>query len=65
MEDIEESSGSNFPSRISLFDLIKALITQASMFTKLGNINQVKCNLAHIPQKSIQQRIRTLPQKSW
>ena len=64
VEDIEESSGSNSP-QISVFDRIEALITQASIFTRLGSFNQVESNSTHIPQRSIQQRIRTLPRKSW
>ena len=62
---MEESCGSNSPHRISIFDLIEAPITRASVFTRLGDFNQVEHNLAHIPQKSIQQRIGTLPRKSW
>ena len=61
MEDMEESSGSNSPPQISLFDRIEILITQASMFNRLGNFNQVERNSTHIPQRSIQQRIGTLP----
>ena len=41
VEDMEESSGSNSPSRISIFDRIEALITRASVFTRLGDFNQV------------------------
>ena len=61
IEDMEESSGSNSPPQISIFDRIEAPITQASVFTRLGDFNQVECNLAHIPLRSIQQRIGTLP----
>ena len=60
VEDIEESSGSNSPSQILVFDRIEAPITRASVFTRLGNFNQLERNLAHIPQRSIQQRIKTL-----
>ena len=62
---MEESSGSNFPPRISVFDQIEAPITRASVFTRLSDFNQVEQNLAHIPQRSIQKRIETLPRKSW
>ena len=65
MEDMEESSGSNSPPQISVFDRIEVLITQASVFSKLGNFNQVERNSTHIPQRSIEQRIGTLPRKSW
>ena len=65
MEDMEESSGSNSPLQIPVFDRIEILITQASMFNRLGNFNQVERNSTHIPQRSIQQRIGTLPWKSW
>ena len=65
VEDMEESSGSNSHPRISVFDRIEAPITRASVFTRLGNFNQVEHNLAHIPQRSIQQRVGTLPRKSW
>ena len=41
VKDMEESSGSNSPSRISIFDRIEALITRASVFTRLGDFNQV------------------------
>ena len=61
IEDMKESSGSNSPPQISIFDRIEAPITQASVFTRLGDFYQVECNLAHIPQRSIQQRIKTLP----
>ncbi|RVW89464.1 Retrovirus-related Pol polyprotein from transposon 17.6 [Vitis vinifera] len=65
LEDMEESSGSTSPPRISVFDRIEAAITQASVFARLGDFNQVEQNLAHISQRSMQQRIGTLPQKSW
>ena len=65
IEDMEESSGSNSPPQISIFDRIEAPITRASVFTRLSYFNQVEHNLTHIPQKSIQQRIGTLPRKSW
>ena len=51
VEDMEESSGSNFPPRISVFDQIEAPITRASVFTRLSDFNQVEQNLAHIPQR--------------
>ena len=53
IEDMKESSGSNSPPQISIFDRIEAPITQASVFTRLGDFNQVKWNLAHILQRSI------------
>ena len=62
---MKESSGSNSLPQILVFDYIEAPITRASVFTRLGDFNQVEHNLAHIPQKSIQQRIGTLPRKSW
>ncbi|KAL6332976.1 hypothetical protein AAG906_019991 [Vitis piasezkii] len=39
VEDMEESSGSNSPPRISVFDRIEAPITRASMFTRLVQID--------------------------
>ena len=65
VEYMDESSRSNSPPQISVFDQIEAPIVQALVFTRLGNLNQVERNLAHIPQRSIQQRIDTLSQKSW
>ena len=65
MEDMEESSGSNSPPQISVFDRIKVLITQALVFNRLGNFNQVKRNSTYIPQRSIKERIGTLSRKSW
>ena len=64
IEEMEESNGSNSPPQISIFDRIEAPITQASVFTRLGDFNQVERNLTHIPQRLIQQRIGTLPLKS-
>ena len=49
VEDMEESSGSNSPPRISVFDHIEALITRALVFTRLDDFNQVERNLTHIP----------------
>ena len=49
MDDIEENSQSNFPPQTSVFDQIGAPNTQVSIFTRLGNFNQVKNNLTHIP----------------
>ena len=65
VENMEESSGSNSPPRISVFDRTEAPIARALVFTRLGNFNQVERNLAYIPQRSIQQRFGTLPQNSW
>ena len=65
MDDIEENSESNFPPQTSVFDQIGASTTRVSVFTRLGNFNQVKNNLTHIPWRSTQQRIGTWPQKSW
>ena len=65
VKDMEESSGSNSPPRISVFDRTEAPIARALVFTRLGNFNQVERNLAYIPQRSIQQRFGTLPQNSW
>ena len=62
---MKESSGSNFPPRILVFDRIEAPITRALVFTRLDDFNQVERNSTHIPQRSIQQRIETLPRKSW
>ena len=64
IEDMEESSGENSPPLISVFDQIEAPITRALVFTRLSDFNQVEYNLAHIPQRSIQQRIGTLRRKS-
>ena len=61
VENMEESSGLNSPPQISVFDRIEASITRASMLTRLGDFNQVEWNLAHIPQRSIQQRIGIVP----
>ena len=65
VEDMEESSGSNSSPWISVFDWIEAPITRALVFARLGDFNYVERNLAHVSQRSIQQRIRTLPRKSW
>ena len=65
VENMEESSGSNSPPRISVFDRTEAPIARALVFTRLGYFNQVERNLAYIPQRSIQQRFGTLPQNSW
>ena len=71
MEDIKESSRSNFPPRISMFGRIEAPTTQASMFTNMDSFNQVERNLTHIlhiphiPQRSTQQRIEAVSRKSW
>ena len=45
MEDMNESSGSNFTSQIAVVDRIDAPTTRALMFTRLGNFNQVENNL--------------------
>ena len=65
MEDMEGSSGSNSPPQILVFDRIEVLITQALVFNRLGNFNQVKRNSTYIPQRSIKERIGTLSRKSW
>ncbi|RVW52984.1 hypothetical protein CK203_072696 [Vitis vinifera] len=57
VEDMEESCGSNSPHRISIFDLIEAPITRASVFTREVKYPAWIANIVPVKKKNGQIRV--------